>query len=138
MNELFTIVTIGLVSGFLSGLLGIGGGFIMVPALIIFVGLSPHHAIGASLAVIVPTAISGVFKHYSLGNVDFRMAAMVAVGAVVGSYIGATTTAYVSGDTLKKIFGVFTVLVGCNMLFGYTGKIGNPDPAGNPDQLIGN
>lgn len=127
MIEITALILIGLVAGFTGGLLGIGGGFIIVPALIFLKGLAPHKAIGISLAVIVPTAISGALKHYSLGNIDLRIALLIALGSIVGGYVGATTTGMVSEETLKKIFGIFTIFIGCNMLFGWTSNAGNSE-----------
>ena len=72
----------GLSAGFVAGLLGVGGGVILVPALIFVLGVSIHSAIGISLAVIVPTAFTGAFKHFLSGNVDLKVAAIVAVFAI--------------------------------------------------------
>ena len=83
------LIIIGVCAGIISGLLGLGGGVFLVPALLLFLDMSIHKAIGISLAVIVPTALSGALKHYHLGNVDLRVAALVAVGGIVGGFLGA-------------------------------------------------
>ena len=120
--EFFLIIT-GVVMGILSGMLGVGGGIILVPALIFLMKVEPHRAIGISLAVIIPTALSGAFKHYRNGNVDLRIAILVAVGAIAGAYLGATIANTLPGGTLKKIFGGFLIVMGFNMLFEWTSKL---------------
>jgi len=112
---------IGLGSGIASGLFGVGGGIIMVPAMVYF--LSPpikdiKQAIGTSLIVIIPTALMGSFKHYQQGNIDWRTALSLAPLAVAGSYLGAWLTTQVSADSLKRGFGAFIVLVGVKLLLG--------------------
>ena len=120
MTNSLILLLIGLASGFLSGLLGVGGGIIIVPALVLLAGLAPHKAIGISLAVIVPAALSGVIKHHFSGNVEWGIALMIAAGAVVGGYSGATAASHVPGDILRRVFGVFLILIGLNMFFGKT------------------
>lgn len=109
---------VGLVVGILSGLLGIGGGVLMVPAIVLIWGQSMQTAVGTSLAVMIPGALAGVMRHhFSFGNVDFRLAGLLAVGAVVGTYaIGAPLAEYLPGAVLKKIFGVLMIIIGLRML----------------------
>lgn len=111
---------IGLVGGVASGLLGIGGGIVMVPAMVYF--LSPpikdiKQAIGTSLIVIVPTALMGSFKHYQQGNIDWRTALSLAPLAITGGYLGAWLTTQIPADQLKRGFGGFLILVGAKLLF---------------------
>jgi uncharacterized membrane protein YfcA len=75
-------------------------------------------AVGTSLAVIIPTAAMGVFKHVHLGNVDWRVALSLAPTAIGGSYVGAWLTSHISSGTLKRAFGGFIILVGLRLLFG--------------------
>ena len=114
---------LGLGAGVISGLLGVGGGVVLVPGLILLFGLSPHKAIGISLSIIVPTALIGAMKHYSLGNVDLRVAVPVVIGGIVGGFLGAWLTSFISAPTLKRIFAVFLIFIGLNMLFDFTGKL---------------
>lgn len=112
---------IGLVSGITSGLFGVGGGIVMVPAMVYF--LSPpikdiKQAIGTSLIVIIPTALMGSFKQYQQGNIEWRTALSLAPLAVAGSYLGAWLTTQVSADQLKRSFGAFIILVGVKLLLG--------------------
>lgn len=138
MSQILILVCIGLLSGFLSGMLGIGGGIIIVPLVIMLFGLSAHQAIAVSLAVIVPTAIAGSLKHYSAGNIDLKFALLIAIGAVSGAYLGASVANMLPGETLKKILGATLVLIGLNMLFGWTtavSRTGGSSPAVPDSQL---
>ena len=108
---------IGLVSGVTSGLFGVGGGIVMVPAMMFFMKMDIKLAVGTSLAVIIPTAIMGSFKHFQLGNVDWRVALMLAPTAIGGSYLGAWWTKSIEAGNLKRAFGGFLVLVGLRLAF---------------------
>ena len=119
MNYLLAAL-IGLFGGICSGLFGVGGGVVMVPAMLFFTALAirdTQQAVGTSLIVIIPTAIIGAFKHKMLGNVNWTIALMLVPGAVVGGWIGARLTKDISSDNLKHLFGGFLVLVGCRLLF---------------------
>ncbi len=118
VTPLLGYLGIGLVVGILSGLLGIGGGVLLVPAIVLIWGRSMQLAVGTSLAVIVPCALAGALRHhFSFGNVDLRLAALLAVGAVIGGYaLGPPLAEYLSGPTLKKIFGVLMIIIGLRML----------------------
>ena len=111
---------IGLVSGVASGLFGVGGGIVMVPAMLFF--LSPpirdiKQAVGTSLAVIIPTALIGSYKHFTQGNVDWRTALALAPLALVGGYTGAWLTTQIPAENLKRAFGGLLILVGARLLF---------------------
>lgn len=108
---------IGLISGISSGLFGVGGGIVMVPAMMFFMNVPIKTAIGTSLAVIIPTALMGTYKHFSQGNVDWKIALPLAPMAIVGGFGGAWLTTIISADNLKKGFGGFLVLVGIRLLF---------------------
>jgi uncharacterized protein len=108
---------IGLFGGVSSGLFGVGGGIVMVPAMVYLLNTNIKTAIGTSLVVIIPTAITGAFKHQQLGNIDWRLAASLIPLAIVGGVIGAALTKPLPADTLKKFFGGFMILAGCRLLF---------------------
>ena len=119
MNYLVAGV-IGLLSGITSGLFGVGGGVVMVPAMMLF--LSPpvrdiKQAIGTSLLVIVPTALMGGYKHFTQQNVEWRAALAIAPMAIVGGYLGAWLTTQMSADNLKRAFGGFLILFGLRLIF---------------------
>jgi len=111
---------IGLASGVTSGLFGVGGGIVMVPAMVFL--LSPpvrdiKQAIGTSLVVIIPTALIGSYKHFTQGNVHWRTVLALAPLAILGGYLGAWLTTHIPADHLKRAFGGFLVLVGLRLLF---------------------
>lgn len=115
--NLFIAGLIGLVSGIASGLFGVGGGIVMVPAMMFFMNVPIKTAVGTSLAVIIPTALMGTYKHFSQGNVDWKIALSLAPMAIIGGFSGAWLTTIISADNLKKSFGGFLVLVGLRLLF---------------------
>lgn len=109
-------IGVGLMVGTVSGLLGIGGGILMVPLIVLL--WKPDQdgvkiAIGTSLAVMIPTAIAGTLRHRAFGNVDFLLAACLAVGAVLGTlFIGAPLAERLPAGLLKRMFGVLMVVSG--------------------------
>jgi hypothetical protein len=107
---------IGLFGGIASGLFGVGGGIVMVPAMIFLLAMDPRVAIGSSLIVIIPTAIMGSFKHYLQGNIDWKIAFSLMPMAILGGYTGAWLTSFISSDNLKRTFGAFLILVGLRLL----------------------
>jgi uncharacterized membrane protein YfcA len=115
----FLAACIGLVGGVCSGLFGVGGGVVMVPAMLAFTALAmrdTQQAVGTSLIVIIPTALIGAFKHKTLGNINWPIALMLVPGAIIGGYLGAHLTTGISSDNLKRLFGGFLILVGCKLL----------------------
>ena len=117
MNYLIAGI-IGLMGGVASGLFGIGGGVVMVPAMTLLMGMNVKQAIGTSLAVIIPTALAGVIKHASQEQMDWRAAFMLAPTAILGSYGGAWLTTQIAPENLKRGFGVVLILVGGRLLLG--------------------
>lgn len=109
---------IGILSGIASGLFGVGGGIVMVPAMVFFLKMDIKIAVGTSLAVIIPTALTGTLKHLSLGNVDWRVALSLVPTAMCGSYLGAWLTKDISSGNLKRAFGGFLILVGAKLVLG--------------------
>ena len=110
------LIALGLFAGFTSGLLGIGGGVILVPALALIFGIPFHKAIGISLAIIIPTAFSSMLKHYSAGNVDFSFAFTVTIFAIIGGWLGASYSTVLPAATLKKVFAVFMIAIGLSLI----------------------
>ena len=111
-------ISIGMVVGVLTAIMGIGGGFIMVPAMNLLAGVPIKTAIGTSLAVIIPTALMGVTEHHRQGNVDWRIALWIALAASIGGFLGAKFAGSISPAVLKRTFGVMMVLVGARMALG--------------------
>lgn len=106
----------GVVVGLLSALFGIGGGIAMVPFMVLLLERSQHLAEGTSLLVIIPTAIVGVIAHHKRGFVSFRLAVTLAVGGVVGAFIGARLALSLDAEALEKYFAVFLVAMGARVI----------------------
>ena len=118
MNQYVIAALIGLVSGVTSGMFGVGGGVVMVPAMLLFMGIKDTKvAVATSLAVIVPTAIMGAWKHHLNGFVQWRTVMLLVPTALVGGYIGVWITTMVSSDTLKRGFGALLLMVSIKLLF---------------------
>lgn len=112
------LILLGLLAGYLSGLVGIGGGIVMVPVLVILFGFTQHKAQGTTLALLmIPVGIFGVMNYYKAGNVDFKTALLLCCGFVIGSYLGSKTAISLSQDTLRKVFAVLMLVVAIRMFF---------------------
>ena len=102
------ILLIGLFAGILSGLVGVGGGLIIVPALIFFLGFNQHQAQGTSLGLLLlPVGILAVINYYQKGNVDLKVIGIMSVAFIIGGYLGSKLALRLPADTVKKIFAVF-------------------------------
>lgn len=119
------LIAIGIVAGILSGMFGIGGGVVIVPALIYLAGFRHHQATGTSLAVLLPPiGIAAAYEYYRHGNVDIRAAAIVALGVLVGGWLGAVAANRIEGPYLRLAFGVFVVSLGFYLIFGASKRLG--------------
>jgi uncharacterized protein len=118
MQTIILLIIIGLAAGFLGGLVGIGGGIIIVPALVFFMAFTQHEAQGTSLALILlPVSILGVINYYKNGYVDLKAVGLLAIGFTAGSYFGSKYSLSLPQETIKKVFAVFLLLVSLKMLF---------------------
>ena len=118
ISTLIVLLFIGLMAGILSGLIGIGGGIIMVP-LLLLLGMTQHQSQGTSLAVLsVPVTALAVINYYKEGYVDLKYAAVIAVFFVIGGYIGSKFAVQIDEKILKKIFGVILLLVAGKLILG--------------------
>ncbi len=112
------MLLIGLFAGIVSGVFGIGGGIIIVPALIYLAKFSQHAAIGTSLAILLPpVGLWAVLEYYRHGNVDLKAALVVAIAFMAGGWIGAHLANHISGHLLKLMFGIFVVGIGGYLIF---------------------
>lgn len=112
-----TALAIGLSAGLLSGLLGIGGGSIMIPAMVYFMSMSQQMAQGTSLLIIIPTAISSVLIYARHDQINWPIGILIAVSSIVGALIGSHWAQHIPATMLKKMFGIFMILVGIQMLW---------------------
>lgn len=118
MQTILIVILIGIAAGMLSGLVGVGGGLIIVPALVYFLGFSQHSAQGTSLGLILlPVGILGVLQYYKHGDVDLKVVAILAVGFFIGSYYGSKVSLSLPQSTVKKIFAVLMIIIAIKMLF---------------------
>jgi uncharacterized protein len=117
-QTILIIVLIGIAAGILGGMVGVGGGIIIVPALVYFIGFSQKEAQGTSLGLIMlPVGILGVLQYYKQGYVDFRVVGILALGFVIGSFFGSKFALSVSQETVKKIFAILMIVIAIKMLF---------------------
>lgn len=111
-------IVLGILSGFLSGLIGIGGGTIVVPVLVIIFGLSQKTAQGTTLALLVPPiGILAAWTYYKQGYVDFPIAGLICIGFIFGGLIGAKLAINISNQTLERIFGIALLIISIKMIF---------------------
>ena len=118
IQTILIIIMVGLAAGMLSGLVGVGGGIIIVPSLVYFIGFSQKTAQGTSLAMIMlPVGIFGVMQYYKQGHVDFRIVGLLAIGFLAGSFFGSKIALSISQETLKKVFAILMIVIAVKMLF---------------------
>ena len=117
-STLFILIAIGSFAGILSGLFGIGGGIIIIPALLYLVKLKPVQAIATSLAAMIPpVGLLGAYEYYRKGDINLRDAALIAAGLFVGAFFGAKITLALPLDAVRKGYGVFMLVIALRMLF---------------------
>ena len=118
MLNIFLYVLLGLVAGVMSGLLGIGGGLIIVPALVFMFGLSQHAAQGTTLALMIPPiGLLAAWAYYKGGHVDVKMAAFICLGFFFGGYLGAKFAEAIPDIVLRKLFGTMLLIVALKLIF---------------------
>ncbi len=119
MTNIFLYTLLGIVAGTFSGLIGIGGGIILIPALVFFFVLSQHEAQGTTLALMVPPiGLLAAWTYYTQGYVNIKIAVFVCIGFFFGGLFGAKIAAGISNVVLQKIFGAALLLVALKMLLG--------------------
>lgn len=120
--QILLLILLGIAAGVASGMVGIGGGVILVPALVFLFGLTQHQAQGTTLALMVPPiGIIAAWTYWRQGYVDLRIAALIAAGFLIGSLLGARFSVGLSNATLQKVFGVCLFLLSLKLIFGKTG-----------------
>jgi uncharacterized membrane protein YfcA len=112
------ILLVGLIVGVVSGVVGIGGGILFVPALIWLLGMDQHKAQGTSIgALLLPVGLFAFIVYYRKGNADIRVALLLAAGFLVGGYFGAIGAHHIPDLWLRRVFAVTLVAIGAKMLF---------------------
>lgn len=120
ITTIITLIIIGLAAGILSGLVGVGGGIIMVPLFILFLGLSQHNAQGLSLAVMLPpVTFLAVYNYHKAGggSIDWKVALIVSVLFIIGGFLGSKIALQIDQRMLKKVFGVMMLIVAVKLIF---------------------
>ena len=112
------IILIGIAAGVLSGLVGIGGGVVIVPLLVMIVGLSQHTAQGTTLAMLsFPVSFVAAYNYWQKGMVDWKIAMILCVGFIVGGYFGSKLAISIPSLTIKKVFAVLMIVIAIKFLF---------------------
>lgn len=119
LSTLLILVVIGVMAGMLSGFVGVGGGIIIVPALMWALGYTQHQATGTSLAVLLlPVGVLAVWNYYKAGNVNWLAALVIGVGFVAGAYFSSTYALTLPPGTVKKVFGGVMIIAAIKLIFG--------------------
>ena len=114
-----SLILIGILAGILSGLVGVGGGVVMVPLLVLLLGFNQHQAQGTSLAVLaVPVTAVAVYTYHKEGFIDWRYVGIIALFFVIGGYFGSKIAVGLDQKMLKKVFGLILLLIAGKMLLG--------------------
>jgi len=117
MNWLYLLLGVG--AGVLSGIVGIGGGIIIVPALVFFFRMTQHRAQGTSLAALLaPIGVLAFWQYYKAGDVDVTAAIVIAAGFLVGGYFGGVGAQHIPEVALRRVFGVLLLIVSGKLLLG--------------------
>lgn len=111
------LIIIGLFAGMLSGMIGVGGGIVIVPALIYFLGFNQYQAQGTSLGLLLlPIGILAVINYYNKGYIDIKYVALMAIGFIIGGWLGSKISLTISEITLKRIFAFIMFYTALKML----------------------
>jgi|SRR5690554_1131382 len=113
------LIIIGILAGVLSGMIGVGGGIIIVPALVYFLGMSQHSAQGTSLAVLLPPlTILAVINYYRAGSLNINYAVIISIAFVLGGYLGSKLSlTYFSEAAMKRVFGIIMLILSVKLVF---------------------
>ena len=117
--QLVILILAGFLAGFVGGSMGVGGGIILVPVMVFFLGMTQHEAQGTSLAtLLMPIGILAVLNYYKGGYVNIRYAIILSIMFIAGSYLGSLVAVHLPDKALKQIFGFLMLVVGVKMIFG--------------------
>ena len=116
-TTLFLLVLIGLCAGLLSGFVGVGGGIIIIPLLMLLLGMGQHNAQGTSLAVMLPPiGILAAWNYHKEGFVNWKYAVIISLAFIIGGYFSSKWAVTVDTKTLKKVFGLILLLGGLKLI----------------------
>lgn len=118
ITHLIILIVIGILSGILAGVFGVGGAIVVIPALVFILGLSQHEAQGTSLAFMLPpVGILATWNYWKAGHVNWKIALVLSLTFVVGAYLGSKLTINISDRTLRRMFGVLLIVMALKMIF---------------------
>ena len=118
LAHLIILIVVGILSGLLAGVFGVGGAIIVIPALVFILGFSQHDAQGTSLAFMLPpVGILATWNYWKAGHVNWKIALILSLTFVVGSYLGSHLSINLSDKLLRRLFGVLMILVAIKMIF---------------------
>ncbi len=118
MTTILLLIIIGLVAGTLGGMVGLGGGIILIPALILIMKLDQQTAQGTSIAIMLPPiGLFAVYNYYKAGYVNMKYAFVIAMAFMVGGYFGSSLALKLSPDVMRKVFSVVLVVIAIKMFF---------------------
>ncbi|MCK5729611.1 MAG: sulfite exporter TauE/SafE family protein [Draconibacterium sp.] len=118
ITHLIILIVIGIISGLLAGVFGIGGAIIVIPALVFILGLSQHDAQGTSLAFMLPpVGILATWNYWKAGHVDWKIALVLSLTFIVGAYFGSQLSINISDKMLRRVFGVLMLVMAVKMIF---------------------
>lgn len=118
VTTIIILLLIGIFAGFASGFVGVGGGVIIVPSLVFFLGFSQHMAQGTSLALMLPPiGLLGFYNYHKSGNTDIWAAALIAVAFVLGAYFGSKLSISLDQRLVKRVFGALMLIASAKLLF---------------------
>jgi uncharacterized membrane protein YfcA len=122
---ILALVAIGLTAGLLAGLLGVGGGVVLVPAMVLLLAFDQHIAQGTSLLVVIPAALTGSWTNYRRGRFRLRDAGILAAGGIVGAAIGSSVALGFDELLLRRLFALLLLVLGVRMLLpaGWIGSL---------------
>jgi uncharacterized protein len=116
--HLVILIIVGILSGLLAGIFGVGGAIIVIPALVFILGFSQHEAQGTSLAFMLPpVGILATWNYWKAGQVNWKIALILSLTFVVGSYLGSQFSINISDKLLRRLFGILMILVAIKMIF---------------------
>jgi uncharacterized membrane protein YfcA len=119
LTSILVLLLIGAAAGFASGFVGVGGGIIIVPALVFFLGYTQHMAQGTSLALMLPPiGLLGFYNYYKSGNTNITAALIIAAAFIAGAYYGSKISIGMDQRMVKKIFGAIMMVTAVKLLFG--------------------
>jgi uncharacterized membrane protein YfcA len=119
IGTLILLIIIGFAAGFVGGLIGVGGGIVVIPALVILLGMTQGQAQGTNLAMMIPPiGILAAYNYWKNDMVNIKFALILAATFIIGGYLGSKVSVQIPQVTLKKVFSILLIIVAIKMFFG--------------------